>query len=155
MAMSLKILMGEKLVSPEYHVKGMKRTLPRPILDFLGGSVGKESTCNVGDLGLIPWSGRTPGEWHGNPLQYSCMENLMDKGTWRATVHGVAKSRTQRVTKHIRPILDKIYSCSHHLFCYYSATGLYLLWIYLVLHLQSTLTCSGYHFFQALLSESC
>ena len=59
------------------------------------GSDGKESACNVGDLGLIPGWGRSPGEGIGNPLQDSCLENPMDRGTWRATVHGVAKSRTQ------------------------------------------------------------
>ena len=96
MAMFLRVLMGEKPVSPEYHVKGMKRILPRPILDFPGGSVGNESAYNVGDLGLVPRSRRTPGEWHGNPLQYSCLENLMDRVTWWATVHGVAKSRTRQ-----------------------------------------------------------
>ena len=52
------------------------------------------SACNVGDLGLIPGSGRSPGEGNGNPLQYSCLENPMDGGAWWATVHGVAKSRT-------------------------------------------------------------
>ena len=61
---------------------------------FPGVSVGKESTCNAGDLGLIPGSGRSPGEWNGNPLQYSCLGNPVDKGTWRATVHGVAKNQT-------------------------------------------------------------
>ena len=54
----------------------------------------KESACNVGDLGSIPGSGRSPGEGNGNPLQYSCLENSMDGGAWWATVHGVAKSRT-------------------------------------------------------------
>ena len=49
-------------------------------LGFPGGSDGKESACNAGDLGLIPGSGRSPGEGHGNPLQYSCLENPMDKG---------------------------------------------------------------------------
>ena len=53
------------------------------------------SACNAGDLGLIPGSGRSPGEGNGNPLQYSCLENPMDGGAWWATVHGVAKSRTQ------------------------------------------------------------
>ena len=51
--------------------------------------------CNAGDLGSIPGSGRSPGEGNGNPLQYSCLENPMDRGAWWATVHGVAKSRTQ------------------------------------------------------------
>ena len=53
---------------------------------------GKESTCNVGDTGSIPGSGRFPGGGHGNPFQYSCLDNPMDTGAWRATVHGVAKS---------------------------------------------------------------
>ena len=56
---------------------------------------GKESACNAGDLGLIPGSERSLGEGHGNPLQYSCLENSMDSGDWQATVHGVAKSWTQ------------------------------------------------------------
>ena len=50
---------------------------------------GKESTCNAGDAGLIPGSRRSPGERNGNPLQYACLDNPMDRGTWRATVHGV------------------------------------------------------------------
>ena len=65
---------------------------------FPGGSVGKESACNAGDTGdmcSIPGSGRSPREGHGNPLQYSCLENLMDRGGWWATVHEVAKSRTR------------------------------------------------------------
>ena len=55
----------------------------------------KASSCNAGDLGSIPESGRSPGEGNGNPLQYSCLENPMDRGAWRATVHGAAKSQTQ------------------------------------------------------------
>ena len=61
---------------------------------FPGGSVGKESACNAGDLGLIPGLGRFPGEGKGYPLQYSCLENPMDRGAWWATVHGVSKSQT-------------------------------------------------------------
>ena len=56
---------------------------------------GKESACSAGDLGSIPGSGRCPGDGNGNPLQYSCLENPMDRGAWQATVHGVAKSRTR------------------------------------------------------------
>ena len=59
-----------------------------------GGSKGKESACNMGDRGLISGSGRSPGGGNGNPLQYSCLGNPMDRGAWWATVHGVAKSRT-------------------------------------------------------------
>ena len=62
---------------------------------FPGGSELKASTCNAGDLGSIPGSGRPPGEGNGNPLQYSCLENPMDGGDWWATVHGVTKSRTR------------------------------------------------------------
>ena len=59
------------------------------------GSAGKESTSNVGDLGLIPGSGRCPGERNGNPLQYSCLENSMDRGACPlATVHRVTTDRT-------------------------------------------------------------
>ena len=54
----------------------------------------QESACNEEDLGLIPQSGRSHGEGNSNPLQYSCLENLMDRGAWQATVHGVAKSLT-------------------------------------------------------------
>ena len=60
---------------------------------FSGGSVDKESACNAGDLGLIPELGRSPGEGNGNPLKYSCLENPMDRGFWKATVHGVARVR--------------------------------------------------------------
>ena len=58
-------------------------------------TVNNESTCNVGDLGSIPGLGRSPGEDHGNTLQYSCLENPDNRGAWRATAHGVAKSQTQ------------------------------------------------------------
>ena len=60
---------------------------------FLGDSAGKESACTMGDLDSIPGLGRTPGEGNSYPLQYSGLENYMDRGAWRATVHGVAKNR--------------------------------------------------------------
>ena len=63
--------------------------------DFPGGSDGKESACNPGDLSSIPGLEKSPGEGNGNPLQYSCLENPTDGGAWWATVHGVAKSRTR------------------------------------------------------------
>ena len=68
---------------PSHHQRG-----------FLGGSDGKESTRDVGGLGLIPGLRRFLGEGNGDPPQYSCLENSMDRGAWRATAHGVAKSRT-------------------------------------------------------------
>ena len=65
------------------------------ILDFAGGTDGKESAHNAGDPGSIPGSGRSPGEGNGNPLHYSCLDNSMDKGAWWTTVHRVWKSQTR------------------------------------------------------------
>ena len=62
-------------------------------MGFPGGSEGKESARNAGDLGLIPGWGRSPGEADGYPLQYSCLEDSMDRGAWRAIVQVVAKSQ--------------------------------------------------------------
>ena len=62
---------------------------------FPGGLGGKESACNEGDLSSILELGRSPGEGHGNPFQYSRLENSMDKGAWWAPVHGVTKSQTR------------------------------------------------------------
>ena len=62
--------------------------LPTPVfLGFPGSSGSRESACNVGDLGSIPGSGRSPGKGNGNPLQNSCLEDSRDRGAWRATVH--------------------------------------------------------------------
>ena len=62
---------------------------------FPGGSGGKESVCNARHLGSIPGWGRFCGKGNGNPLQYSCLGNLMDRGAWWSTVHGVEKSQSQ------------------------------------------------------------
>ena len=68
-------------------------------LDFPGGSDGKESACNAGDSGLIPGLGRSSGEWNGNPLQYSCLENSMDIGAWQASPWGHRESdMTEQLT---------------------------------------------------------
>ena len=64
------------------------------IVGFSGGSDGKESTCNVGDLGSIPGLGRSPGEGNSYPLQYSGLENSVDRGAWQAVVYGIAESQT-------------------------------------------------------------
>ena len=65
---------------------------------FSGSSDGEESVCSAGELGSIPGSGRCLGEGNGNPLQYSCLENPMDRGAWRATFHGVARVLHDRAT---------------------------------------------------------
>ena len=68
------------------------------LVGFPGSSMVKNLPANTGDAGgvdLIPWSGRSPGGGHGNPLQYSCQEKPKDRGAWWATVHGVTKSQTQ------------------------------------------------------------
>ena len=73
-------------------MKGNKHT---QIKDFPGGTMVMNLLANAGDTrdaGLIPGLGRSPGEGNGNPLQYSCLENPMDRGAWRATVHGVTEA---------------------------------------------------------------
>ena len=72
-----------------------KQSLSTVSTGFPGGSDGKESACNAGDLGLIPELERSPGKGNGYPLQYSCLENSMDRGT--SCVHGVAKSQTRLI----------------------------------------------------------
>ena len=63
-------------------------------MGFPGGPDSKESASKAGDSSSIPGSGRSPGEGNGKPLQYSCLENPMDRGAWQVTIHGVAKSWT-------------------------------------------------------------
>ena len=60
-------------------------------MGFSGGASGKESACNAGDAGSIPGLGKSPGEWHSNPLQYSCLKNPMDREAWWATVYSVQR----------------------------------------------------------------
>ena len=76
----------------------------------VGGSDSKESACNAGDAGSFPQLGRSPGEGNGKPLQYSCLENRMDRGAWLATVHGVSKSWMQLST----PACNLIYAKCFH-----------------------------------------
>ena len=66
-----------------------------PLQPCPGGSDGKESSCNAGDLGLIPGLGRSPGGGHGNLLQHSCLESFMDRGAWWASVYEVTQSQTR------------------------------------------------------------
>ena len=68
-------------------------------MGFPHSSVGKESACNAGGPGLSPRLGRSSAEGNGNPLQYSCLENLMDRGAWQTMVHGVARVGHDLATK--------------------------------------------------------
>ena len=69
-------------------------------MGFPGGPDGKESACGAGDPGLISGLGRSSGEGNGNPLQYYCLENSMDREAWQAAVRGVSKSRTALSAEH-------------------------------------------------------
>ena len=96
-----------KILCQEEHSELELRWYSEKLGGFLGGSVCKEFACNAGDAGdsgLMPGLGRSPGGGHGNPLQYSCLENRMDRRTWRTTVHRVTKSQTvtTEATEHAR-----------------------------------------------------
>ena len=75
-------------------VHGVTKSRTQPFFKASPVAHNKGSACNAGDPGLIPGQGRSSGEGHGNPLQYSCLENSMDGGVWRPAVHGTAKSQT-------------------------------------------------------------
>ena len=70
-------------------------------MDFPGSSVVKNPPANEGDTGSIPRLGRSPGEGNGNPLQYSCLGNPIDRGAWRPTVHGISESDMTEHTQYI------------------------------------------------------
>ena len=82
------------MLSGDLDGKEVQKGGDRCILGFPGGSDGKESACSVGDLGSVPALGRSPAGGNGNPLQYSCQGNPIDRGTWQATVHGAMKTQT-------------------------------------------------------------
>ena len=92
------ILSSESLRKPETFLKMLLPTQWRERRSFPGGSSGKNPPVSAGDVrdsGSIPGLGRCPGGGHGNPLQYSCLENPMDRGAWQATVYGITKSWTR------------------------------------------------------------
>ena len=84
------ILINKDVFEPSYD--DLKSWSETSITCFPGDSDSKELACNAGDLSLIPRSGRSPGEGHSNPLQYSCLENPLDRGTWWAAVYRVAQN---------------------------------------------------------------
>ena len=75
-------------------------------MGFPNSSDGQESACNAGDPGSMPGWGRSPGAGNGNPFQYLCLENPMDRGAWQATVHGVTKSRTRLSDLSVSPVIS-------------------------------------------------
>ena len=86
---------GQKSLA-SYSPQGHKESdTTKQLWGFPCSSVGKESACSAGDLGLFPGLGRSPGEGNGNPLQNSCLENPMGRGAWQVTAHRVTKSQTQ------------------------------------------------------------
>ena len=91
--------------------------------------VGNESTCNAGDPGSIPGSGRSPGEGNGNPLQYSCLENPMDRGAWQAIVHGVTRVGHDLVTKPPLPLGYLYHTPSHSGASYLIGECSYIHWL--------------------------
>ena len=89
---------GIMLHSPNSSKWKKKKKLLKVFLGFPGDSDGQESASNVGNLVLIPGFGRSSRGGHGNPLQYSCLENPMDKGDWQATVYGIKELDTTEAT---------------------------------------------------------
>jgi len=85
----------ERINKPLVNLKNIQTIRKVQLWGFLGSSDGKESVCNEGDPGLITRSVRFPKEGNGCPLQYSLLENPINRGAWWATVHGVTKSQTQ------------------------------------------------------------
>ena len=94
LSMSMVIFLNDCILDHEVSLNKFQKADTLQVMGFPGGSDGKASACNEGDLGSIPVSQRSPGKRNGNPLQYFCLENYMDRGAWQATVYGVTKSRT-------------------------------------------------------------
>ena len=106
------------LISSKISVLGLEE-----LLGFPSSSNGKASTCNAGDPGSIPGSGRSSEKGNGNPLQYSCLENFMDRGAWWAMVHGVAKSQTRQGNFHSLTHSVQLWSPCSSCLCSSSGSG--------------------------------
>ena len=98
----IKVLISREQGNPIISIHAQFRSLF--VRGFPGGSLGKESACNLGDLGLIPGLRRSHGEGNGYPLQYSCLQNSMDRGAWWATAHRATKSWTPLSNEHFQLI---------------------------------------------------
>ena len=88
---SYRAVIGSVLMNRQCILNKVSLNSTTVLFSFPGGSDSKVSACNAGDPGSMPGSGRSPGKGNGNPLQYSCLENLMDGEAWRATVHGLQR----------------------------------------------------------------
>ena len=94
-SLKIRLLLGGGLLFRNSPVVLLIFTSSHSTRGFPGGSEVKAYACNAGDLGFIPGLERSPGKGNDNPLQYSCLGNSMDRGAWRARVHGITKSQTQ------------------------------------------------------------
>ena len=124
-------------------------------MGFPSGSVGKESACNAGDLGSIPGLGKSPGEGNGNPLQYSCLENSMDRGAWQAIVHRIAVGHDCETNFHFQLLIHCISTTPINLkktsnfrlsLRYFECHMLWRVWILL----NNSKTCCNFHFVETL-----
>ena len=103
----LRVMLKAQFLCTQCQIKSQRQSFGWSSKGPTGGSDGKESACNEGDLDSIPALGRSPGEGNGSPCQYSCLGNSMDRGAWQATVHGVTKSWTQLSNFHFHLEKDR------------------------------------------------
>ena len=101
------------------------------IKGFLGGPKGNESACTSGGPGSVPGSGRAPGEENGNPLQYSCLENSMDRGGWQAIVHGMTNSQIQLIYTASNVVMMTKKLFLGHFLIYKETNSLYFCFVFL------------------------
>ena len=122
-------------------------------MGFPGGSDGRQSACNVRDLGSIPGSERSPGTGNGYPLQYSCLEKSMGRGAYWATVHGIAKSQTCSLFKSLTPMLPLPSSFSPIVTNYLLSMSLFFTNIFTSVLYFSDSTYKWYHIYKLFLYD--